>query len=994
MKRHLLFFGLGCFLVLFFSGKNKPEKIRGVPPFLVDTTSAWADSVLQSLTLDEKIAQLFMVPAYSNSLANNTNQIVDLVENYGIGGILFFQGTPTKQAELTNLYQSKAKVPLLIAIDAEYGLAMRLDSTVAYPKQMALGAIQEDTLLYQMGAEIAEQMKLLGVHINLAPVVDINTNWQNPVIQSRSFGESKFLVANKALKIMKGLQNNKVIATAKHFPGHGDTDADSHMMLPVINHTKKRLQDIEFYPFQRLIDQGIGGVMIAHLYVPSLDNKEKMASTLSPKVVKDVLQTELGFKGLIYTDALNMKGVSTSSRKGDIDMEAFMAGNDILLFPEDVPKGIKKIKKAIKDELITEKEINWRVKKILLAKNWVGLHQYKPIQLKNLTKKLNHPKYLVTAQKLAEKAQTLVKNKNEFIPVQQLNVPISVVSLGVNQPTFFQEYARLYGNFNQYTLQSDFSLIEENEIVKKLVNDSLVIIGLHNLKDSPELNFNIEPQQIELIKYLNTKTKVILVVFGSPYSLQNLTDLTNINGLLVSYQNTEIMQKAAAEAIFGGTEISGKLPVTASPLFKANTGLHTHGNIRFRYSYPEEYNISSALMQKVDSLAIWGIKEKAYPGCQIVVAKNQTVIYHKSFGHHTYEDIQPVKNTDIYDIASITKIAASVPSVMLLQQQNKLHLDYLLCDYLPDWVENTPYHNMNIREMLAHQAGLKAWIPFYKETLISGEPKFRIYSIVPNETFPHRVADGLYIHKDYPDSLLKIILNTPLSSPKSYKYSDLGYFFLKTIIEKESGLPLNEFTNQNFYAPLGMGFTSYLPREKFDLQQIVPTEYDLMFRKQQIHGDVHDPGAAMQGGIGGHAGLFSNANDLAKLMQLYLNKGVYGGRKYFDEHLVEEFIKCQFCENDNRRGAGFDKPVRDGNGGPTCNCVSLESFGHSGFTGTLAWADPEEQVVYIFLSNRVYPSAANNKLLKLGIRTEIMQAIYNAIEASKQNTTALKSKLQ
>ena len=981
--RFLKIIGFFALFLIFFSGKKDKGFIQP-PPYLVNYDTAWVDSTLNSLTLDEKIGQLFMVAAYSNELASNTEDIEKLVENYGIGGVLFFQGTPTKQAELTNLYQSKSKVPLLIAIDAEYGLKMRLENTVEYPKQMALGAIQDDTLLYQMGAELGAQLKSIGVHVNLAPVVDINTNPENPVIQSRSFGERKELVAGKALKIMKGLQSQQIIATAKHFPGHGDTDTDSHLSLPVIDHPKKRLENIEFYPFKKLIDKGVGGVMIAHLYVSSLDPKEKMASTLSPIVVNGILRDNLGFKGLIYTDALNMKGVSESNRKGDIDMEAFLAGNDILLFPESVAKGLKKIKKALKDGLISEEEITARVEKILKAKSWVGLNNYKPVSTQKINEELNKNKLKLTAQLLAEKSVTMVINKDTLIPIIDLNPSIACISIGAKEITPFQKRLQLYDDLKCYQLPSNFSAEEESAITKQLKQTPAVIIGIHNTKDVGEINWGISNQTINLIKYLNAKKKVIVVNFGSPYALSLFDELTNLDGLIQAYQDIPIMQEAAASAIFGGISTSGKLPVTASKFFKYGDGINTDGGIRFNYSYPEKFGIKTEDFAKIDAIAEKGIKENAYPGCQILVAKNQEVIYHKAFGHHTYEENKNVDLSDFYDIASITKVAATLPSFMMLHNQQEVSLDHALCDYLPHWVEETPYTEMNIREMLAHQAGLKAWIPFYKETLIGGEPRYKVYSIVPSETFPYRVADRLYIHKDYPDSLLKIILKTPLEAKKDYKYSDLGYFFLKEVIEKKSGLPLNEFADSLFYKPLGMK-TTYLPRLKYDLNNIVPTEYDLMFRKQQIHGDVHDPGAAMQGGVGGHAGLFSNANDLAKLMQLYLNWGVYGGKRYLDEDLVKEYTKCQFCDDDNRRGAGFDKPVRDGHGGPTCDCISYESFGHTGFTGTIAWADPKEQVVYIFLSNRVYPSTSNKKLITMGIRTDIMEVIFDAINKSKQS---------
>ncbi len=970
--------------ILFWSGTEK-SKLPVKPPYLVNTENAWVDSVLNSLTMEERLGQLFMVPAYSNELVGNTNEILKLIEKNNIGGILFFQGNPVNQAKLANQFQSRSKVPLLMAMDAEYGLAMRLDNTIAYPRQMALGAIQNDSLLEVMGSDLAEQMKMVGLHVNLAPVVDINVNPNNPVINSRSFSENKELVADKALRIMTGLQKNNVIATAKHFPGHGNTNVDSHESLPIINLTKKRLKEVEFYPFKKLIDYGIGGVMIAHLYVPALDPKEKMASTLSEKIVKGVLQKELGFEGLIYTDALNMKGISESNRKGDIDMEALLAGNDILLFPEDVPKGVKKIKKAIKEGFISEKEINSRVRKILLAKYWVGLFDKQLLDTLNLNNKLNANQFKLTRNELVKNSLTLLKNKANILPIKDLSKKMVTVSIGSDTLTTFQKSVALYADVEHYNLPLEFAVEQESRVLKSIKEADVVFVGIHSQKDSPALGWGLNNQAVNFVDVLRINHKVICSVFANPYSLRYFNNLTEIDGLLMAYQNGPLFQQYAAEAIFGGNTVSGKLPVTASDFYKFGDGLKINELIRFSYSLPEEVSINSKELEKIDSLANWGIEQRAYPGCQILVAKNQKVIYSKSFGHHTYEEKRSVELDDLYDLASITKIASSVASFMKLEQNQQASLDYNLCDYLPELVQGTPYFSMNIREMLAHQAGLVSWIPFYKSTLIDGEPRFRVYSIVPSVTFPYRVSEGLYIHKNYPDSIMKIILNTDLVNQGKYKYSDLGYYFMRMIVEQQAETRIDSFTSKNYYQPLGMATTGYLPRNKFELDRIIPTEYDLMFRKSQVHGDVHDPGAAMMGGIGGHAGLFSSANDLAKLMQMFVNGGTYGGVKYLDKELVEEYTKCQFCENNNRRGAGFDKPVSDGHGGPTSDGVSLKSFGHSGFTGTLAWADPDEDLVYVFLSNRVYPSASNKKLINLGIRTEIMEVIYDAVENAKTN---------
>ena len=453
----------------------------------------------------------------------------------------------------------------------------------------------------------------------------------------------------------------------------------------------------------------------------------------------------------------------------------------------------------------------------------------------------------------------------------------------------------------------------------------------------------------------------------------------NTDALIISYEDSEIAQSYAAQMIFGGIGVKGKLPVTPSPIFHEGAGTKYEAIGRFKYTIPEELGIDSKILAGIDQHVNKGLKEKAFPGCQVLVAKEGKVIFQKSYGYQTYEKEKPIKNDDIYDLASVTKIASSVAAVMKLQDQGKFYLDYSLCDYLPEFVDNKEqFYNMTLREILAHQAGLPSWAPFFQKTLTLGVPRYDVYSLGQSDIYPFRVADGMYIHRDYRDSMLTRVLASPLKGKGTYKYSDLGYYLIQRIVEKESGLPLNEFVNKNYYAPLGMSTTTYRPKEKFDLDRIVPTEKDNYFRRQLIHGDVHDPGAAMMGGVAGHAGLFSSANDLAKLMQLFMDGGKYGGEQILNPGILEEYTHCQYCST-NRRGAGFDKPVKAG-GGPTFHGISLESFGHTGFTGTIAWADPEEEVVYIFLSNRVYPSANNKKLIKMGTRTHIQKVIYTAVE--------------
>jgi len=955
-----------------------PQIPKQGPPFYVSNTH-WADSVFKSLTPDDRIAQLFMVAAYSNKDNTHIKEIKKLVGKYKIGGLIFFQGGPLRQAKLTNIYQHLAKVPLFVAIDAEWGLAMRLDSTTKFPRQMTLGAIQNDTLVYEMGTEIARQCKRLGMQINFAPVVDINNNPLNPVISNRSFGENKHNVANKAAMYMKGLQDNGILATAKHFPGHGDTDSDSHKTLPTVKSSRERLDTLELYPFKELMAQGLGSVMVAHLFVPALDTTVNQASTLSKKVVTDLLKDSLGFKGLVFTDALNMKGVSKFYKPGEVDVKALIAGNDVLLFPEDVPTAIKEIKLAIDSGAISQDEIDKRCMKILLAKQWTGLNLYKDIKLKNLVNDLNTPNAELINRKLTESSLTLLRNKDSIIPLQNLDtMRIASLSLGYKELNLFQQTLSNYAPIKHFGIDKDAKAEAFDTVLNALKKYNLVIVDVNNTNNKPVENFGLTPQVMTMLRAVMKQSKVIVNVAANPYILAKMDSLQFADGVIMSYEDNDFSESYSAQLIFGGIASSGKLPVTPSSYFLAGSGIETKA-IRFKYTIPEEIGADSKALSRIDSIALKGIKDKVYPGCQILVAKNGKVIYQKSFGYHTDDKKIKVKNDDLYDLASITKIAATTASVMKLMDEKKINLDETLGFYLPQ-LAGSNKQNIILREMLSHQAGLKDWIPFWMKTMEKGEYKPGIYNKVRNDEFPKRVADNLFINKNYEDTIYKQIIESPVKDRGKYVYSDLGYYFLKKIIEKITFVPEERYVLKYFYLPLGLPTMGYKPRDRFDLERIVPTENDTKFRKQLIHGDVHDQGAAMLGGVGGHAGLFSDANDLAVMMQLFLNKGEYGGRRYIDSSTISECTKCQYCI-DNRRAVGFDKPEMNlQKESPVCSCVSYLSFGHSGFTGTLAWADPSNQLIYIFLSNRVYPNADINKLAKSGIRTKIQEVIYEAVK--------------
>lgn len=953
------------------------------PPFLQISTN-WADSVFETMTPDERTGQLFMVAAYSNKDSAHIKRINKLITEKKIGGLIFMQGGPMRQAALINSYQKLTKVPLMVSIDGEWGLAMRLDSTVKYPWQMTLGAIQDNQLIYRMGVDIGKQCRRLGIHVNFAPVVDVNVNPKNPIINARSFGENRVNVAEKGIAYMKGMQSVNIMANAKHFPGHGDTDKDSHKSLPAINHSKARMDSVELYPFHQLIENGLASMMVAHLYIPAYVKEYNMATTLSKDVVTGLLQDSLGFKGLIFTDALNMKGVSSLYRPGVVDVKALLAGNDVLLFSGDVEKGINEVNAAIERGEITRAEVDKRCLKILRAKQWEGLDKYEAVEMKNLSADLNTREYELLNRQLSEASLTVLQNEGDLLPLKELDtLKIASLAIGSKELTPFQQSLSLYSHVDHFNIK-ELDSKKNAALLDTLRQYNTIIVSIHKSNKNPWKSYKISAGTKDMISNLAMKNKVVLTVFANPYSLINFEAIAQTDGLIMAYQNSRYANEAAAQLIFGGIGANGKLPVSVSGKFKEGAGLELKSLDRFKYTMPEEVGIRLKDLYRIDSIAMNGIKEHAYPGCQVLIARKGKVIYQKNFGHHTYEKKRKVESTDIYDLASITKISASVLSVMRLQDENKFSLDLNLCDYLSDLIpDSSIYINLQMREILAHQSGLQAWVPFYIKTMVKGVPRYNIYSLDSSATYPHRVANNFYINKYYPDTIYQRILRGPLKE-KKYRYSDLGYYFMMKIIEKQSGEKLADYVGK-IYADMGMTTTGYMPRDRFSIDRIPPTEYDVVFRKQLINGDVHDPGSAMLGGVGGHAGVFSNANDLAKLMQMYVNGGSYGGVRYIQEATLKEFTSCQYCyqKKENRRAAGFDKPFLQGYGGPTCDGISQNSFGHTGFTGTMAWADPDEEVVYIFLSNRVYPDAENKKLLKMNIRTDIQQVIYDAIKKGK-----------
>ena len=936
----------------------------------------WVDSILSSMTIDEKIGQLFMIQAYSNLDSVHENEIKEMIQKYHVGNLIFMQGTPIKQAELTNKYQSFSKVPLMIGFDGEWGLDMRLKNSYRFPWNMSLGAIQDNSLIHKFGEHIGNHARRIGIHVNFAPVVDINTNPLNPIIGNRSFGENKINVTQKAIAFSKGMQSMGVLANAKHFPGHGDTASDSHLKLPVLNFNKQRLDSVELYPYKRVFDAGMASVMTAHLSIPVLEPNPKLPTSLSSNVVTDLLKYKLGFLGLIFTDGLNMKGAANYSSSSEINLAAILAGNDILLIPHDIPETINLFKTSIQTGVLSYERIDESVRKILLAKYKVGLHTYKPIELLNLEKDINTPEDEVLHRELVKNSMTLIKNKKKLLPISDLKKlhKIAYVALGeASHDPFFKELQKY----------SEIFKVEKdnlNEIIDTLEDFDLVIVGFHKSNAHPWKPYQFSNKESVWLHEISRKNKTILSVFASPYSLLNIKSFNNLESILVAYQNSVIAQKIAAQTIFGAIDAKGVLPVSIKNKFPEGTSISTKNLKRLQYSIPESVGMSSVKLQRIDSVANLVLEKKMSPGLQILVARHGVVVYEKSFGFHTDKKNNSVKSTDVYDVASLTKILASLPMMMKAEEDKKIKLTSTVKSILPAF-KNSNKDTLTVLEILSHYGRLKAWIPFYKLTQdsITKNNLKEFYSQTRSKRFSIKVAENLYLNNSYKDSIYKFIRDSEQRIEDGYKYSDLGYYLFKEVLEKKYKSSLDDLVQEQFYKPLGANRMTYLPLNKLDKSSIVPSEKDTYYRNQLLHGYVHDMGAAMLGGVAGHAGLFANANDVAKMMQLYLQKGYYGGKRYFKKETFDKFNKRYYSEKKVRRGLGFDKPQLDPEIKATCGCVSDESFGHSGFTGAYTWADPESEILYVFLSNRVFPTMENYGLVDEDIRTKIQQIIQDAI---------------
>lgn len=927
----------------------------------------WVRKQFASLSMNEKIAQLMVLRAHSNWSDKKRDSLGELIKKYNIGGLCFFQGGPIREALHTNYYQSLVKTPLFISMDAEWGVGMRLDSVEMFPRQLTLGAIPSSSLIYQMGAAVAEQCKRLGIQINYAPVADINNNPANPVINDRSFGQNKERVIQHSIAYMQGLQNNGVMATAKHFPGHGDVSVDSHFDLPVINKTRDELDAMELAPFKALIEAGIGSVMVAHLSVPSIDNRPKYATSLSSNAVHDLLKNELGFKGLAVTDALDMKAISNYFPQGEAAVQALLAGNDMLCLPGDVEKSIQKIRSAISEGRLSKKSINASVKKVLAAKYKYGLSQSTFIDTTNIVNDLNKSVGSLKNQ-MAKQSLTFLRS-NLKLPYLEQNKKIAYVALNLGQSNALTKVLE-----EKYQAKIFYVNAKDSNNFLNLKNSlsqfDKVIVGLHNYSKKPANNFEIPSSIINLLNETQSNHWIRLI-FGNPYAVAYFKDIDNI---LFAYEDNSFAQEAVLDWLEGKIQATGQMPVTLSDQLE-------YGPENVIPTTKVELNEYSDKLMFIDSMALDAIEKKAIPGCQILVAKNNKIIFNKAFGHIAGEGSAKVDLATVYDLASMTKITATTVSIMKLVEEGKIAIDKTIGDYLP-WVKGNDKEKITLKDLLLHQAGLFPYIKFY-ESLLEKDGQFKagLVSNVVDNTHHTMITPSKYLLNSWIDSIHNKMLASPITTAGKYVYSDNDFIFLGAIVEQVSGMSLNEFTTQNFYGPLGMKSTGFLPLEKNSIEKIAATEIDDYFRHELIQGSVHDEGASVFGGIAGHAGLFGNTTDLAKLYLMLLNKGNWEGEHYFQPSTVDLFTSYQ-SEN-SRRGLGFDKPEKNNaalKDPYPCLSASSSTFGHTGFTGTCVWADPENQLLFIFLSNRVYPTRNSKVYNALNMRSKIQERIYATIK--------------
>lgn len=955
----------------------------------------WVDSVMDKLTLKEKVGQLFIYTIAPVETKRNLALLREVVDDYKVGGLLFSGGKLQSQAELTNRAQRLAKIPLMITFDGEWGLSMRLRGTPVFPRNMVLGCIQDNRLLYEYGREMARQCHQLGVQVNFAPVADVNTNPHNPVINTRSFGENPVQVADKVIAYASGLESGGVLSVCKHFPGHGDTETDSHKSLPVLPFSRERLDSVELYPFKEAIRAGLSGMMVGHLQVPVIDPVGGLPSSLSRNVVYNLLTNEFAFKGLIFTDALAMKGVSNNV---SVCLQALKAGNDMVLAPRNLKEEMPAVLEAIEKGELSKEDIESKCRKVLTYKYVLGLTRKPLIQISGLGQRINTPQTRDLIRRLNLAAITVLGNKNHVLPLhiekEQTVALLEVGDAGEMNP--LAEQLSRYTSVSRFPLRPN--LTEEEG---KLLEDSLsgykrIIVSVSEQRLAAYQSF---------FSKFNPKSPVVYIFFTpGKMMLQIQRAVMNASAVILGHSPVEDVQRQVADVLFAKATADGKLSASLGGLFREGEGRTITPSTPLHF-IPEEYGLSSVLLQRIDSIALDGIRQGAYPGCQVVVMKNGHVMVDKAFGTFTGTGSQRVEPTDIYDLASLSKTTGTLIALMRLYDKGRFNLTDKIADHLP-FLQHTNKKDITIQELLYHQSGLPAGISFYQEAIDKDSYKGKLFSgrkdtqhplslgdgvwANPNFKFKEefvstakkgnytwQVCDSLWLNRSFEETIEKKIAEASLGA-KRYTYSDVGFILLGMLVEKLAGMPMDAYLQREFYQPMGLERTGYLPLRNLPKTEVVPSSIDRFLRKTTLQGFVHDEAAAFRGGVAGNAGLFSTAREVARVYQMLLNGGELDGQRYLSKETCQLFTTE--VSKISRRGLGFDKP--DPNNPKSSNCaldVPAEVYGHTGFTGTCAWVDPVNGLVYVFLSNRIYPDVNNRTLSRQNIRERIQEAIYQAM---------------
>lgn len=956
----------------------------------------WVDSVMDKLSFKEKVGQLFIYTIAPVDTKRNLELLREVIDTYKVGGLLFSGGKMQNQVELTNRAQRQAKVPLMITFDGEWGLAMRLRGMPVFPRNMVLGCIRDNKLLYEYGREVARQCRQIGVQVNFAPVADVNINPENPVINTRSFGEDPIQVADKVIAYASGLESGGVLSVCKHFPGHGDTDVDSHKALPVLPFTRERLDSVELYPFKEAIRAGLGGMMVGHLQVPVIEPIGGLPSSLSRNVVYDLLTDELAFKGLIFTDALAMKGVAGN---GYVSLQALKAGNDMVLSPRNLKEEIPAVLEAIEKGELTREDIESKCRKVLTYKYVLGLKKKSYVQLSGLEQRINSPQTRDLVRRLNLAAITVLNNKNHILPLHT-DKEQTIALLEVGDPG---ETNALAKQLSRYTSLARFSLrANQTEEENQRLRDSLstykrIIVAVSEQR--------LAPFQPFFAKFVPESPTIYLFFTPGKMMLQIQRAVTHASAVVLGHSYNSDVQRQVADVLFAKASADGQLSASLGELFPTGAGVTITPKTPLHF-VPEEYGLSSAHLKRIDSIALDGIRQGAYPGCQVVVLKNGHVMFDKAFGTYTGKGSPRVESTNIYDLASLSKTTGTLLAIMKLYDKGRFNLTDKISDHLP-FLQRTDKKDITIQEILYHQSGLPSWIPFYQEAIDKdsydgrlfsarkdahhplqlgttswANPKFKFkseyVSSVKTGDYTVQICDSLWLNRSFRKVIEEKIAEAPLKQ-KCYVYSDVGFILLGMLVEQLAGMPMEAYLQREFYEPMGLEHTGYLPLRRFAKSEIVPSNKDRFLRKETLQGFVHDEASAFFGGLAGNAGLFSTARDVARVYQMLLNGGEIDGQRYLSKETCQLFTTE--TSKISRRGLGFDKPDADdpkkGNCAPA---APAEVYGHTGFTGTCAWVDPVNELVYVFLSNRIYPDVTNRKLNQLHIRERIQGAIYDAMK--------------